>query len=151
MDLVTSPPEYLLTLIIPIIMGFSMGYICKVQNSSGNTVNFRPPSWAFGVAWTILYILIGISWFLALKKDYSWDDSIVSLFYIWLNIILCSWVYLYSCKDEKIYAIYSLILSIVAALFCYTLGNVVSKMLIVPLIGWLLFATLINVAEVQKI
>ena len=72
-------------------------------------------------------------------------------FYILLNIALCSWIYLYSCKKDKISAVYGLVISFTFALMCYTLGNTASKLCIVPLIGWLFFATLINVGEILEI
>ena len=75
----------------------------------------------------------------------------IILFYTLLNIALCSWIYLYSCKKDKITAVYGLTISFTFALMCYTLGNTMSKLCIVPLIGWIFFATLINVGEILEI
>ena len=48
-------------LIIPLILGFSMNAIpqCKMNKNAGSVVKFRPPSYMFGIVWTILYILFG--------------------------------------------------------------------------------------------
>ena len=149
---------YLIVIFLPLINGFVIGNkVCNVGESSGETVKFRPPASAFGIAWAILYLCIGLSWFFAIylpndikinKKLYS--ILIVSFFYILLNIVLSLWIVFYSCYKDKINSIFILIGSIVASLFCYTVGNTTSRMFITPLIGWLLLATLLNVDEVNQ-
>jgi tryptophan-rich sensory protein len=140
--------EYLL-IPIPAILGYLFGSICNVGKDSGEVVSFRPPPIVFGVVWIILYLFIGVSWFLAVKDTES--KLLTYTFYILLNIALCSWIYLYSCKNDKKNAIYVLLISFVFSLLCYTIGNRNSKMLIVPLIGWILFAMLLNIFEVEKL
>ena len=72
--------------------------------------------------------------------------------YLSLNLILCLWLYVYSCRKDKKNAIYVIVLSIIFAMFCYTVcENVLGKLAIVPLIGWLFLATLINIFEVETI
>ena len=139
-------------IILPAIIGYLAGNLCKVQQTSGESVKYRPPPKVFGIVWAILYFLLGLSWYYAIKSTF--DKNIlfmIILFYILLNIALCSWIYLYSCKKQKIVAIYSLAISFTFALLCYTVGDLYSKLLIVPLIGWLFFATLINVGEILEI
>ena len=134
-------------ILLPSILGYISSALCNVKDISGSSVNFRPKSEVFSIAWIILYILIGLSWYYAMKEP---NKNLTIILYILLNIALCSWIYFYSCKNQKIGGIYALIVSFTLALYCYTVGNLESKLLIVPLIGWLLFATFINVAEVQK-
>jgi tryptophan-rich sensory protein len=43
------------------------------------------------------------------------------------------------------------ILSIIFSLMSFTQGNEISKILIAPLIGWCIFAQLMNITEVEKI
>jgi tryptophan-rich sensory protein len=139
-------------ILVPAVIGYLAGYTCKVQETSGESVKFRPPPKVFGIAWAILYILLGLSWYYALKSTINIKMIItIMIFYILLNIALCSWIYLYSCKKDKITAVYGLAISFTFALMCYTLGNITSKLCIVPLIGWLFFATLINVGEILEI
>lgn len=139
-------------ILIPAVIGYLAGYACKVQETSGESVKFRPPPKVFGIAWAILYILLGLSWYYALKSTLNINMLInIMIFYILLNIALCSWIYLYSCKKQKTTAVYGLAISFTFALACYTLGNTMSKLCIVPLIGWIFFATLINVGEILEI
>lgn len=144
-----------ITMAIIISTPFIIG--CKVGESSGETVKFRPPPSAFGIAWGILYFCIGLSWFFAIylpndvksNKD-LYSILIVSFFYILLNALLSMWIIFYSCYKDKINSIYILVGSIVASLLCFTIGNTTSRLLISPLIGWLLLATLLNVQEVNQ-
>jgi tryptophan-rich sensory protein len=151
----------LYSIVILIIMSviistpFVMG--CKVGESSGEKVKFRPPASAFGIAWGILYTCIALSWLFAiyLPNDIKANRKlhsilVVSFFYILLNALLSMWIVFYSCQKDKINSIYILVGSIVASLFCFTVGNTTSRLFISPLIGWLLLATLLNVEEVNQ-
>uniref|UniRef100_A0A6C0I1C8 TspO/MBR family protein n=1 Tax=viral metagenome TaxID=1070528 RepID=A0A6C0I1C8_9ZZZZ len=143
------------TIFIPILMGFSSAMLCNVGEDSGNIVKFRPPAIVFSIVWTILYLLIGISWYFARQKpllNIFSKINIVDVMYVLLNIILCLWVYLYSCKGDKKNAIYIIVLSMIFTMFCYTLsGHIGGKLAIVPLMGWLFLATLLNIFEVEKL
>ena len=135
-----------LPIIIPSFLGYSKSIFCKVQNTSGIIVNFRPPPVVFSIVWPILYIMLGFSWYYARKLDFLAD-----IFYTLLNILLCLWIFVYSCKSNKKLGIYILVLSFMLSLMCYTIGNNLSKLLLVPLISWLIFATLLNIFEVQEL
>jgi tryptophan-rich sensory protein len=113
--------------------------------SSGVVVSIRPPPVVFSIVWPILYIMLGLSWFFSRKIKTLLTD----IFYGSLVLLLSLWIIIYSCENNKLVAVYILILSIVFSLLSYTVGDLTSKLLIVPLIGWLLFATLLNVFEVQ--
>ena len=131
-----------ITLIFVIISSSSF----KNSENSGKEVKIRPPPWVFGLAWTVLYILIATSWCYALKDA---DNFRPYLFYTILNASLLSWIIVYSSYNNKIGGVYALVISIICTIWCYTIGNTTSKLLITPLLGWLFLATLINVLEVS--
>lgn len=138
--------DYLIIL-LPSIMGFGSSMLCNVQKDAGSTVYFRPPPFVFSIVWPILYLLLGFSWYYCRKIN----QKLADVFYIILNLTLISWIFVYSCKNNKKYGIYVLLISFIFAMCCYTLGDIKSKLMIVPLIGWILFATLLNIFEVQNI
>jgi len=138
--------EYI-PIIIPALSGYISAMLCHVNKTSGVKVSFRPPPIVFSIVWPVLYLLFGLSWFFAQKNN----KILVHIFFSILVILLSLWIYVYSCKNNKKDAIYILVLSVVFSLLCYTVGNLNSQILIVPLIGWLLFATLLNIFEVEKI
>ena len=138
-----------LPIILPSVMGYGAAMFCNVSKSSGSTVNFRPPPVVFSVVWIILYILIGVSWFITRSIENIDNQTLITdIFFLILNVLLISWIIFYSCKNDKKNAIYVLVLSIMMAIFCYTIGDITGKLLITPLICWLFLATLINVFEV---
>jgi tryptophan-rich sensory protein len=137
--------DYLIIL-TPSILGYGTSMLCNMQKDAGSTVNFRPPPITFSIVWPILYILLGFSWFYSRKVNRELSD----IFYTLLNLVLISWIIVYSCQNNKKYGIYILILSFIFAMCCYTLGDIKSKLMIVPLLGWIMFATLLNIFEVQE-
>ena len=138
--------EYLI-IPIPAILGYVTSMFCKVAKSSGENVAFRPPTIVFSLIWPILYVLFGLSWFYSRKINRELSD----IFYSLLSIILCIWIFVYSCKNNKKYGIYVLLLSIIFSILCYTVADLKSRCLLAPLMGWLLFAMLLNIFEVQKV
>ena len=140
--------EYI-PIIIPGLSGYTTSMFCNVSKTSGAQVSFRPPAFIFSIIWPLLYLLFGFSWYFARKSDIN-NITLIDINYGILVLLLNFWIYIYACKNNKKDAIYILVLSIVFGLLSYTLGNLTSKMLIVPLIVWLLFATLLNIFEVEK-
>ena len=141
-----------LPIFIPSILGYVSAAFCGVNKDSGKIVKFRPPPIVFSIVWPILYLLLGISWFLAREKVKSQELIFVDIMYLSLNIILCLWLFVYSCLGDKKNAIYVIVLSMVFTMFCYTVcEDVLGKIAIVPLLGWLFLATLINIFEVEEI
>ena len=134
-----------LPIIIPALLGYGTAMFCGVQNTSGVVVSIRPPPIVFSIVWPILYIMLGVSWYYSRKIKTLLTD----IFYGSLVFLLSLWIIIYACENNKLGGVYILILSIVFSLLSYTVGDLTSKLLIVPLIGWLLFATLLNVFEVQ--
>lgn len=137
--------ENLIILFIPMLSGFLSSSICSIGEGSGSTVKSRPPGYIFGIVWTLLYILIGISWVDSRKK---YKQNVVDLLYSLLILLLCIWIFLYGCKKNKKFAMYSILFSIMITIFIlmYSLSYY-----LVPLLIWLLFALLLNFEEVNNL
>ena len=127
-------------LFLPLVSGYTVSAFCAPTKSAASNIKFRPPSWIFGIVWPILYILIGLAWINS--KEYS-------LYFFTLIILLNLWLITYVCQKNKIGGIYILLLSLLTTLLIYTSVEKFSKYLISPLFIWLLFATLLNIFEVQ--
>ena len=139
----------LLYIFIPSLMGYITSYFCNVGESSGKNIPFRPPGWVFGVVWPILYLLFGLSWYFSIL--YKGDNNLqVNMLYLLLSSLLCIWIIIYGCYNNKKFGIYILLLSLLNILIIYTIVNIKSKLLLTPLMIWLLFATLLNIFEVYK-
>jgi len=95
-------------LLLPIIAGYSTTIVCRPGKSAGALVKFRPPSEVFIVLWPILYIILGLAWV------YSKEQSLI---YLAINILLCSWLVVYSCVKNKHISLYLLLLTLVFLFF----------------------------------
>jgi tryptophan-rich sensory protein len=131
------------------IIGYGMNFIpqCRINSSdAGNIVKFRPPGFVFGIVWSILYLLYGISWIIAFSKK---KKIYIDVLYTLQAIFLIGWIVVYSCLSDKTNGIYVLLLNLLTVIMLMLMVNKISKMLLVPLAVWLLFALLLNIFEVQ--
>ena len=132
----------LIYIFLPLIMGYTTTFFCnpgsKRSSNSNSFIKYKPPREVFLIVWPILYILIGLAW------NNSKGISINNYLFILLNILLCSWIIVYSCLNNKKSAFIILLLSILVSIICFLYSNVVSKYLLSPLIIWLCFASLIS-------
>ena len=139
---------YIFILLLPLLLGTVTTFICGVKPTSGENVKIRPEPVVFSIVWPILYILLGFSWNIARRYN---NRMLADVLYLLLNLLLCAWIYVYSCLDKKKESVYVIVGCFTLALTCFSIGNYMSKMAISPLIGWLFLATLLNVLEVEKI
>lgn len=136
--------EYI-PIILPSLFGYGTAMICGINKDSGTIVPIRPSPVVFSIVWPVLYLMLGFSWFYARKNN----NVISDLFYSILVFLLSLWIIVYSCKKNKKLAIYVLLFSIIIGIFVYMSSlNFKSKLLIAPLIAWLIFALILNIAEV---
>ena len=119
-------------ILIPLILGMGTSLICRPSSNDNNKIS----KYTFIIIWPLLYILIGLSWYN--------NISCSALFWL-LNILLCSWLIVYSCINNKMAAFYILLLSLVNTIMCYTcVKDNLSKYYLSPLIVWLIVATIIS-------
>ena len=136
-------------IILPGLVCYGIQAICSVGKDAGGKVKFRPPSWFFGVIWPILFLLLGISLMLSMRKN---TNKYLTLFiFSQLILSLALWLYFYGCRKNKIVSLWILIISFSLSLACFALGDLTIKLLLCPFIAWILFAILMNKTEVQTI
>ena len=108
--------------------------------------NITPPNYIFPVVWTILYILL-----IKVFKDIldSKNKLLITLFVI--NLLLnISWTYFYfGQKDIKNAFIIILLILITSMIILYKNKN--NKLLYLPYVLWIGFATYLNYLSIDKI
>ena len=106
-----------------------------------------PPGWVFGVAWTILYILLGLSLAMVLHaKGAPKRNRALALFAVQLALNF-AWSPVFFAWHRV-----DIALSIIAAMLVGTFAlilvvwriRVVAGLLLYPYLGWLMFAGLLN-------
>ena len=138
----------LIKLFFAMFIGYLVSLKCKMNNRSGSSVKFRPPSYIFGIVWPILYLLIGLSWIKS-TNTISLRDS-TDLLFISLSLLLGFWIIVYSCMNNKLGSLYVMFFIILNLLFLMILIPKKSKLLLAPLCVWLAYATLILATDIQN-
>ena len=132
----------LLIIILPLIVGFVIGQLSRPGEwyLKLNKPKLTPPSYVFGIAWSILYLLIGISYYLALK-DRSIGYWIIPLLHLVLNYIYTPLIFMYNrLLESAILTTLILITAVIVMILFYSYGNKISVYLLIPYILWLSFA-----------
>jgi tryptophan-rich sensory protein len=127
----------------PIVLGFGAGMLCRRNlTDTGADIPARPPAFVFGIAWTVLYILLGVAWILAVRVNPVYDAAFITLV-----LLLTFWIYMYGCRAHARAALYIILLSIMVTLFIViglTADETKIGMYLLPLLTWLLFACMLN-------
>lgn len=134
--------------LIPILTGYSASALCRIRSKDGEqagaSVRYRPPPIVFSIAWPILYMLTGVSWAIANRQS-----SYNSIPYTLLVVLLTSWIVVYGCVGSRQASLYVLLLALFASISSAMVGTRASRLMIAPLVGWLVFALIMSTTEIQ--
>lgn len=140
--------------IIPILTCFLIGFIAgRIQENSIlnwypylNKPSLTPPNVAFPIAWTILYLCMGISIGLILNSAHSGQKSLIRLFILQL-IFNFTWSIFFFYMQNPLLGLINIILLefliIVYSVKSYGI-NKISSVLFIPYILWVAYATYLN-------
>jgi len=137
---------------IPLMIGF-IGSFLTIASISGWYLTlskpwFTPPSWVFGPAWTILYILMGIAWWLIIRHGF--EKHAVRIATVWFLIQLgvnLLWSYVFFGMQSiagGLVVIVVLILLILLNMHFFRQVSRRATLLLIPYLCWTVFATLLN-------
>ena len=135
-------PAWAILLLVPSVAVYAVQYAVGIKKEAGKDVAFRPPAWAFGVAWAMLLLSMGIAWVMEGEKA-----VLVHVLFTLLTLSLCLWIVMYRVSPTKA-AVWVLVASIGLCAMCIcACDEKASRILLCPLITWLVFATLLNTTE----
>lgn len=110
---------------------------------------FNPPNYLFGPVWTLLYILMGISFYMILQStSNAYKKKAVRIFFIQL-ILNFFWSFLFFKYHYVGFALVEIILmwiSILLMIFVFRKINRRCAYLQIPYLVWVSFATVLNAA-----
>jgi len=110
---------------------------------------FTPPNWIFAPVWILLYILMGISFYIIwIKKDLPNFGLLLSLFVFQL-VLNSFWTIIFFGLHSIFFAFIEIVILWFAILFCVILFYRVSKIasiLLIPYILWVTFALILTFA-----
>ena len=136
-------------LVLPLLVGGIVGFIISnfIQYDNLNKPFLSPPQLAFPIIWTILYILMGISFGILSEK--SLLDSKSKFLYYFQLLINAFWSIFFFVFEWRLFAfIWIILLDIVVILMTINFykKNKLAGLLQIPYIIWILFATYLNLA-----
>ena len=143
--------QKLLYILTPIIGGSIVGLIINKSIDYNYLVNppLSPPSYLFPIVWSILYLLIGISYYIY-RKNNNDDPLTIRLYYIQLILNYLWSIIFFTLKLRTLAVIWIIILAItiIYLMIRFYKEERTSFYLFIPYILWVLFATYLNIGIV---
>lgn len=140
---------YLKSVLIPVIIGGIVGIIISssIDYSNLRKPMLTPPSILFPIVWTILYILMGISYGI-LRNNGEVDKKIKIIYYAQL-LVNALWSIIFFTLKWRLFAfiwILVLILLIAMMIIEFYKKNKLSALLQIPYLLWTVFAAYLNLS-----
>lgn len=138
---------YLKSIFLPVIVGGIVGLIISsfIDYNILNKPPLSPPSIIFPIMWTILYILMGISYGI-LKDKALLDKKVSNVYYIQLfvNALWSIFFFVFKWRLFSFIWLILLVLLVVAMIILFYKKNKLSGILQIPYLVWILFASYLN-------
>ena len=133
--------------LLPIIVGAIVGLITSGYMDYRDMIKppLSPPGIVFPIVWTILYILMGISYFIATKDNE--DNKELDQIYLLQLLVNFMWPIIFFALEMYFTAFLWIILLLILVIVMIKellKVNKVSGYLQIPYLIWLLFATYLN-------
>lgn len=136
-------------LFFPLVIGGLVGFFISgnIDYTSLNQPPFAPPKMLFPIAWTILYLLMGISYYLFQKntKIENKQETIVYYVQLFVNAL---WSIIFFVWKWRLFAIIWIVLLDLLVLLMIGLFYrkvKISAYLNIPYLLWILFATYLTI------
>lgn len=140
---------YIRSILIPVIIGGIVGLIISssIDYNSLEKPFLAPPSIAFPIVWTILYILMGVSY--GILKSKKLTNSEIDLIYYVQLIVNSLWSIFFFLAKWRLFAflwIIVLAILIIVMILKFYNKDKVAGLLQIPYLLWVLFASYLNIA-----
>lgn len=143
--------QKLLYILTPLIGGSIVGLIINKSIDYNYLVNppLSPPSYLFPIVWNILYLLIGISYYIY-RKNNNDNPLTIKLYYIQLILNYLWSIIFFTLKLRTLAVIWIIILAItiIYLMIRFYKEERTIFYLFIPYILWVLFATYLNIGIV---
>lgn len=138
---------YIKSILIPVIFGGIVGFITSsfIDYDSLQKPFLAPPSILFPIIWTILYILMGISYGRLKSKELT-EEKINNIYYLQLVINLL-WPILFFVLKWRLFSFFWIILldiAVIVMIARFYKKDKVAGILQILYLLWSLFATYLN-------
>ena len=140
---------YTKSILIPVAVGLLVGAITSSSIEYNTLIKpvLAPPSILFPIVWTILYVLMGVSYGI-LETKFLIDTEINFIYYFQL-LVNALWSIIFFIFEWRLFAIIwllILILLIIMMIIKFYQRDKIAGLLQIPYLLWSLFASYLNLA-----
>lgn len=144
----SNKKKWIKNILIPVVLGGIVGFIVSkfMDYNVLNKPSFSPPGFLFPIVWTILYILMGVSYSI-LDINNLVDKQVKKVYFIQLIVNLIWAVIFFILKARLISVIWIilLLLLVIYMIINFHKRNKLSAYLQIPYLIWVAFATYLNI------
>jgi tryptophan-rich sensory protein len=122
--------------------GFDNGWFAALDKPAN-----LPPGWAFGAAWTLLYVLLGLSFAMVLHARGARGRERALILLGLLFLLALAWppvFFAFHKVAPALSVVAAMIVCTVAGIFILWRIRIVAALLLFPWLGWLMFAATLN-------
>lgn len=139
--------NYIISIIIPLIVGGIVGLIISkyIDYDILQKPALAPPAILFPIIWTIIYILMGISYGM-LKNKFLLDRGVRFFYYVQLgiNALWSIFFFVFKWRLFSFFWIILLDIAVIMMIVKFYYKNKTAGLLQIPYLIWSLFATYLN-------
>lgn len=140
---------YTKSILIPVAVGLLIGAITSSSIEYNTLIKpvLAPPSILFPIVWTILYILMGVSY--GILENKSLVDTEINFIYYFQLLVNALWSIIFFTFEWRLFAfiwLLILILLIVMMIIKFYQRDKIAGLLQIPYLLWSLFASYLNLA-----
>ncbi len=144
--------KLIISLLITLGTGVLAGYITAGESSGQwytdlSKPSFQPPNWLFAPVWTVLYIMMGLSFWLIWRQPASRERNMqvsIFLFQLLLNFLWSIFFFNFHMIGIALIDIVALWVMILVTIFSFRRVSKTAAWLLVPYLLWVSFATVLN-------
>ena len=140
---------FIKSILLPLILGGIVGFILSKFMDYDSLVQppLAPPAILFPIVWTILYILMGVSYGI-IKVNEEADAKVSLIYYLQLGVNLL-WPIAFFVFKWRLFAFFWILLLlalVIVMVVSFYRRNKIAGWLQIPYLVWTLFATYLNFA-----
>ena len=146
--------QYILIFVFTFLCIFGPSIFPKSRSGpdDGKSVPWRPDPSVFIIMWTLIAFLVAIAWSLCVNNLKPPNVHVANFLFVGFLIAAGSWQFMYHNKKKSGITSFIILFCFLIPLimFCYYTNQIYSAMMLcVPLV-WCIFATKLNIAEVNN-
>ena len=145
----------IIALIVALFIPFAIGALSAALSGEGmaaygnmNKPPLSPPAWLFPIAWTILYLVMGLATYFVFVSESSFGSKGLALFIYGVQLFMnFMWSIIFFNWGQYLFAFVWLIIMWVLVIICiiqFKRISWIASCLMIPYILWLTFAAYLN-------